>query len=67
MSETTKTEMEWRSLSNGSMITNNSALSLNVEKKFMKDSSTGGWVWYKNQVLPTLKVKLDMRMFAPTS
>ncbi|KAL4446437.1 hypothetical protein ABPG74_001178 [Tetrahymena malaccensis] len=58
-----KTEMEWNCLLNylqspsqSRMIKNDSPITLHTDKKFEKDSS-GQWVWYKNQVLPTLKIK----------
>ncbi|KAL4485695.1 hypothetical protein ABPG72_010957 [Tetrahymena utriculariae] len=59
-----KTEMEWNCLLNylqspskSRMAKNDSPITLHTDKKFEKDSS-GQWVWYKNQVLPTLKIKL---------
>jgi len=52
-SESSKTEMEWTSLSRGCSQT----LKLHANKKFEKDTQ-GFWVWYKNQVLPTFKIQL---------
>ncbi|EAR97521.2 zinc finger transcription factor sma protein, putative (macronuclear) [Tetrahymena thermophila SB210] len=59
-----KTEMEWNCLLNylqspsqSGMIKSDSPITLHTDKKFEKDLS-GQWVWYKNQVLPTLKIKL---------
>lgn len=34
-----------------------------TDKKFTKDPS-GVWVWYKNQVLPTIKIKLNPAFFS---